>query len=66
MSNNEEPVDTRIDETTNIDDENLTPEEQLVKASQEWVTQFRLKFCVREEFEITKNIIHPDGSINQE
>lgn len=33
---------------------------------QEWVKRMRLKFSVRPEFEITKNILHPDGTLNQE
>jgi hypothetical protein len=42
----------------------LSPEQ--LEAKQEWVKQFRLKFCVREEFEQTKNIILADGTLNQE
>ncbi|RUO96657.1 hypothetical protein BC936DRAFT_141666 [Jimgerdemannia flammicorona] len=37
-----------------------------VKAKQEWVKGLRLKFCVRPEFEITKNMIHEDGTLNQD
>lgn len=37
-----------------------------VKKKQEWVKQMRLKFCIRPEFEITKNIILEDGTLNQE
>ncbi|KAK9729083.1 hypothetical protein K7432_000526 [Basidiobolus ranarum] len=33
---------------------------------QEWIKNMRLKFCVRPEFEVTKNIIHEDGMLNQE
>jgi len=40
--------------------------EEIITEQQEWVKQMRLKFCVREEFEITKNIIHKDGTLNQE
>lgn len=44
----------------------LSPEQERVRAKQEWIKQFRLKFCIRPDFEITKNIIHPDGTLNQE
>lgn len=56
-------------ESMAIDEEvpkELSPEEQILKEKQEWVKQFRLKFCVRPEFEITKNMIYPDGTLNQE
>ncbi|ORY01319.1 hypothetical protein K493DRAFT_323487 [Basidiobolus meristosporus CBS 931.73] len=33
---------------------------------QEWIKNMRLQFCVRPEFEVTKNIIHEDGMLNQE
>lgn len=62
-------TDMVLDETTHVEEkkeEDITPEERIVKEKQEWIKQFRLKFCVREEFEITKNMIHPDGSLNQE
>ncbi|KAI9096599.1 hypothetical protein DFS34DRAFT_581366 [Phlyctochytrium arcticum] len=38
--------------------------EMLVK--QAWVKKMRLQFCVREEFEVTKDIILEDGTLNQE
>ncbi|KAI7881047.1 hypothetical protein K492DRAFT_129326 [Lichtheimia hyalospora FSU 10163] len=44
----------------------LSPEQERVRAKQEWIKQFRLKFCIRPDFEITRNIIHPDGSLNQD
>lgn len=44
----------------------LSPEEQTLQERHDWINQIRLKFCVRPEFEITKNIIHPDGRLNQE
>ncbi|KAL0083443.1 hypothetical protein F4703DRAFT_1110899 [Phycomyces blakesleeanus] len=44
----------------------LNAEEQKLKDKQEWVKNFRLKFCVRPEFEITKNMIHDDGTLNQD
>lgn len=58
------PVDQDNMDTT--EEHELTPEEKALKEKQEWVKQFRLKFCVREEFEITKNMIYPDGTLNQE
>lgn len=61
--------DMLLDDPTNVEEtkeESITPEERIVKEKQEWIKQFRLKFCVREEFEITKNMIHSDGSLNQE
>lgn len=62
-------TDMVLDDTTHVEEkkeEDITPEERIVKEKQEWIKQFRLKFCVREEFEITKNMIHPDGSLNQD
>ncbi|KAI8374412.1 uncharacterized protein BYT42DRAFT_576268 [Radiomyces spectabilis] len=44
----------------------LTREEELLKEKQEWVKSIRLKFCRRPEFEITKNMIHDDGTLNQD
>lgn len=44
----------------------LSPEEEKEKAKQEWVKRLRLKFCIRPEFEITKNMIYSDGTLNQE
>ncbi|KAJ1660525.1 hypothetical protein IWQ61_000573 [Dispira simplex] len=38
----------------------------LYKSKKEWVKQMRLQFSVRPEFEITQNIIHSDGSLNQD
>ncbi|TPX66275.1 hypothetical protein SpCBS45565_g04547 [Spizellomyces sp. 'palustris'] len=32
----------------------------------EWVKRMRIMFCVREEFEVTKSIIHEDGTLNQD
>ncbi|KAF9977763.1 hypothetical protein BGZ73_004987 [Actinomortierella ambigua] len=33
---------------------------------QKRINELRLKFCVRDEFPITKNMIHPDGTLNQD
>ncbi len=52
--------------TGNIEEKDPSLEEEKLKEKQEWVKQFRLKFCVRDEFEITKNMIYPDGTLNQE
>ncbi|KAG0171644.1 hypothetical protein DFQ30_000674 [Apophysomyces sp. BC1015] len=43
-----------------------SPEGDKLLAKQEWVKQFRLKFCIRPDFEITKNMIHEDGTLNQD
>ncbi|TPX55588.1 hypothetical protein PhCBS80983_g05197 [Powellomyces hirtus] len=44
------------------------PPEQdpILLEKQAWVKRMRLMFCVREDLEITKNIIHEDGTLNQE
>ncbi|KAG1147067.1 hypothetical protein G6F37_007693 [Rhizopus arrhizus] len=52
--------------TGNIEEKDPSLEEKKLKEKQEWVKQFRLKFCVRDEFEITKNMIYPDGTLNQD
>lgn len=44
----------------------LSAAEQKLREKQEWVKRLRLKFCIRPEFEITKNMIYPDGTLNQE
>ncbi|KAF9982084.1 hypothetical protein BGZ65_003252 [Modicella reniformis] len=35
-------------------------------ARQQRINELRLKFCIRDEFPITKNMIHPDGTLNQD
>ena len=57
-----DPPEVKQEESTMV----LSPEQERVRAKQEWIKQFRLKFCIRPDFEITRNIIHPDGSLNQE
>ncbi|CAG8535912.1 10010_t:CDS:2 [Ambispora gerdemannii] len=47
------------------DTENPVIAEDKYKVKQEWVKRMRVKFCVQPEFEITKNMIHPDGTLNQ-
>lgn len=48
-------------------EQDATPKvERVFDARQQRVNEIRLKFCVREEFPITKNMIHPDGTLNQE
>jgi hypothetical protein len=37
-----------------------------LQEKQAWIIQMRLSFCVRQEFPETKQIIHSDGSLNQE
>jgi hypothetical protein len=69
MLKSEEPqLDSiAVDDTLmEVVEETMTLEEKIIKEKQEWVKQFRLKFCVREEFEITKNMIYSDGTLNQE
>jgi hypothetical protein len=38
----------------------------VLKERQDWIKHMRLKFCIRPEFEITKTMIHEDGTLNQE
>ncbi|ORX56334.1 hypothetical protein DM01DRAFT_1382592 [Hesseltinella vesiculosa] len=58
-----EDVDHSSHPDTTVD---LSPEQLRLQEKQAWINQMRLKFCVREEFEITKNMIHPDGTLNQD
>jgi hypothetical protein len=55
-----QPIDTEV--------EILAVEEMdpVLKERQEWIKYMRLKFCIRPEFEITKTMIHEDGTLNQE
>ncbi|KAG0369497.1 hypothetical protein BC939DRAFT_409283 [Gamsiella multidivaricata] len=48
--------------------ENATPPKpaRVFDARQQRINELRLKFCVRDEFPITKNMIHPDGTLNQD
>ncbi|KAK3816570.1 MAG: hypothetical protein J3Q66DRAFT_199828 [Benniella sp.] len=39
---------------------------RVLDARQQRINELRLKFCIREEFPITRNMIHPDGSLNQD
>ncbi|KAG0325508.1 hypothetical protein BGZ99_000562 [Dissophora globulifera] len=39
---------------------------QVFDARQQRINELRLKFCVRDEFPITKNMIHADGTLNQD
>ncbi|CAG8535722.1 6512_t:CDS:2 [Paraglomus brasilianum] len=41
------------------------PESQVHECKQHWVKQMRLKFCVRPDDEITKELINADGTLNQ-
>ncbi|KAJ3016625.1 hypothetical protein HKX48_003937 [Thoreauomyces humboldtii] len=56
----EDDAESHQDPTT----EQCPSTEELAK--QEWVKKMRLQFCVREDLEITRNIIHPDGTLNQD
>ncbi|KAF9959202.1 hypothetical protein BGZ72_010138 [Mortierella alpina] len=40
--------------------------ERVFDARQQRINELRLKFCVRDEFPITKNMIHSDGTLNQD
>ncbi|GBC07590.1 hypothetical protein RclHR1_07550010 [Rhizophagus clarus] len=42
------------------------PTFEKLKNKQAWIKRMRLKFSVRPEFEITQNILHTDGSLNQD
>ncbi|KAG0376884.1 hypothetical protein BGX24_007055 [Mortierella sp. AD032] len=46
--------------------EAITKPERVFDARQQRINEIRLKFCVRDEFPITKNMIHPDGTLNQD
>jgi len=51
-----------------MDQDNSQPSkpERVFDARQQRINELRLKFCVRDEFPITKNMIHSDGTLNQE
>lgn len=59
-------VDVKLEVNKENEQNSLTPQEQKEKEKQEWIKQMRLKFCIRPEYEITKNMIFPDGTLNQE
>ncbi|KAF9582781.1 hypothetical protein BGW38_010768 [Lunasporangiospora selenospora] len=46
--------------------ETSTKPPRVFNARQQRINELRLKFCAREEFPITKNMIHSDGTLNQE
>ncbi|KAJ1965411.1 hypothetical protein IWQ62_002672 [Dispira parvispora] len=54
------PVDTTLSTDPSSDLASL------YKSKKEWVKQMRLQFSIRPEFEITQNIIHSDGTLNQD
>ncbi|KAI8099353.1 uncharacterized protein BX664DRAFT_19220 [Halteromyces radiatus] len=60
----EQDMDITMD---NAEDQmiSLNIEQQVQKEKHDWINQLRLKFCIRPEFDVTKNIIHPDGQLNQ-
>ncbi|KAI7862926.1 hypothetical protein BDF14DRAFT_1876446 [Spinellus fusiger] len=43
-----------------------TSETEKLQEKQAWVKNLRLKFCRRPEFEITQNMIHDNGTLNQD
>ncbi|KND04239.1 uncharacterized protein SPPG_01670 [Spizellomyces punctatus DAOM BR117] len=47
-------------------DEGEQREQTVQDEKREWVKRMRIMFCVREEFEVTKSIIHEDGTLNQD
>ncbi|KAG0256008.1 hypothetical protein BG011_004817 [Mortierella polycephala] len=54
-----------------VKEEDTTPQsppkpEREFDARQQRINELRLKFCVRDEFPITKNMIHSDGTLNQD
>lgn len=55
-------ADTPMDTT----EESYSAEELIIKNKQEWITQFRLKFCSQANPDPSKNVIYSDGSLNQE
>lgn len=55
-----QPVEVKVEEPAT---EEIDP---VLHERQEWIKYMRLKFCVRPEFEITKTMIHEDGTLNQE
>ncbi|KAG0014546.1 hypothetical protein BGZ81_000408 [Podila clonocystis] len=55
------------DQTHDQTEQDATPKvERVFDARQQRINEIRLKFCVREEFPITKNMIHSDGTLNQD
>ncbi|KAI7875067.1 uncharacterized protein EV154DRAFT_526790 [Mucor mucedo] len=63
----EKTEDMMVDDTPmDTTEENYTDDELTMKARQEWITQFRLKFCAHDDPDPSKNVIHPDGSLNQD
>ncbi|CAO3608403.1 unnamed protein product [Cunninghamella echinulata] len=66
VKENEENMD-EVKEVEQVKEvKELTPHEKLVKEKQAWVNEMRLKFCIRPDFEVTKNMIKADGTLNQD
>ncbi|CAG8561731.1 uncharacterized protein OCT59_008191 [Rhizophagus irregularis] len=55
-----------IETSENSQNSEENPTFEKLKNKQAWIKRMRLKFSVRPEFEITQNILHPDGSLNQD
>ncbi|CAG8655146.1 13699_t:CDS:1, partial [Racocetra fulgida] len=53
------------DATSTMSESESTEVLDKLKSKQEWVKHMRLKFSIRPEFEITWNILHSDGTLNQ-
>ncbi|KAI9291015.1 hypothetical protein K502DRAFT_326485, partial [Neoconidiobolus thromboides FSU 785] len=44
---------------------NKSNTQQALTEKQKYILEIRKKFCIRKEFSITQNIIHEDGTLNQ-
>jgi hypothetical protein len=56
----------KAEDTVMEDQDEYNAQLKVFLERQEWVKQMRLKFCIRPEFEVTKNMIFEDGTLNQE
>ncbi|KAF8934619.1 hypothetical protein BGZ47_010287 [Haplosporangium gracile] len=61
-----QPQEQQQQETELTETATATKPERVFDARQQRINEIRLKFCVRDEFPITKNMIHPDGTLNQD
>ncbi|KAG0204017.1 hypothetical protein BGX28_003896 [Mortierella sp. GBA30] len=60
-------LDEELKQESVEEDTKTTPKvERVFDARQQRINEIRLKFCVRDEFPITKNMIHSDGTLNQD
>ncbi|KAF9436284.1 hypothetical protein BGZ76_004382 [Entomortierella beljakovae] len=70
---NEQEQDSSQRQTENQEPEQAPQENEPAPAParvfderQQRINELRLKFCIRDEFPITKNMIHADGTLNQD